>query len=218
MNKSTFLNLVQPYTMTSNECIFHLYDTLEKIRIDNVEGDIAECGVWRAGNILGIIEYLQYHKMFDRNVWMYDTFSGMTKPSDEDFKNDGTSNNKDILNYWSNNKWCYCSLDDVKKNLSISNFPTNNIKYVIGDVCNTLTKDENIPDKLSLLRLDTDWYKSTKIELEILYPKLNKFGTLIVDDFNYWHGSKKAVIEYFNNDISHFKVLNSKSAVYKIKL
>lgn len=217
MTEKDFISIVSPYTMTSVNCISHLYNTLENIRLNEIDGDFVECGVWKGGNILGIIKYLQHHNMTDRNVWLYDTFCGMTKPSTVDFKNDGTYTSDETLNYWNNNKWCYCSLEDVKKTLSRINFPEKNINYIVGDVCVTLLKNENLPNKISLLRLDTDWYDSTKIELEILYPRLVLKGTLIVDDFNYWHGSKKAVVEYFN-DVSDFKTLDNRSAVYKIKI
>jgi hypothetical protein len=55
------------------------------------------------------------------------------------------------------------------------------------------------------LRLDTDWYKSTKTELEWLYPTLSNSGVLIIDDYGHWQGSRKAVDEYFAN--SEYKPL-----------
>jgi O-methyltransferase len=192
MNIDNFIKLVKPFTMTSIERIGELYHSLEYIRKNDIEGDFVECGVWKGGNILGIVEYLNFYNMTDRNVWLYDTFQGMTEPEDVDID---LTNQKasDILQH----VLCYSSLDDVKKNLSISNFPKNNIKYIIGDICNTLNVEENIPNKISLLRLDTDWYKSTKKELEILYPLLINNGVLIVDDYGHWRGSKMAVDEYF---------------------
>ena len=91
------------------------------------------------------------------------------------------------------------SLNEVKEILSKTNFPIENIIYVVGDVEETLNNKENIPDKIALLRLDTDFYKSTKKELEILYPVLSNNGILIVDDYGYWKGSKLAVDEYFKS-------------------
>ena len=70
---------------------------------------------------------------------------------------------------------------------------------VKGKVENTLTKNENLPKKISILRLDTDWYESTKFGLEVLYPKLSNGGILIIDDYGFWRGAQKAVDEYFKD-------------------
>jgi hypothetical protein len=196
MNKNTFISIVSPYSMTSIERIGSLYDSLEHIRLNNIEGDFVECGVWKGGNILGIMEYLNFYNIKNVNVWAYDTFQGMTAPEEVDID---LNNNKaeDILNQ----VMCYSSLDEVKKNLSNSKFPQNQLKLVVGDVCETLDIKNNLPEKISLLRLDTDWYKSTKKELEVLFPLLVSKGVLIVDDFGHWQGSKKAVYEYFKSNV-----------------
>lgn len=194
MTNEEFLKIVKPYTMTSTERINELFNSLEYIRINKIDGDFVECGVWKGGNILGIMEYLYYHNMTNRNVWLYDTFQGMTKPEDVDIdlRNQKAS---DILQH----VLCYSSLNEVKKNLSNSKYPINNIKYVVGDICETLNYENNLPNKISLLRLDTDWYQSTKKEMDVLYPLLSNEGVLIVDDYGHWQGSKKAVDEYFLN-------------------
>jgi len=195
MTNEEFLKIVKPYTMTSTERINELFNSLEYIRTNKINGDFVECGVWKGGNILGIMEYLYYHNMTDRNVWLYDTFQGMTQPEDVDvdLKNQKAS---DILQQ----VLCYSSLNEVKKNLSNSKYPINNIKYVVGDICETLNYKNNLPSKISLLRLDTDWYQSTKKEMDVLYPLLSNDGVLIVDDYGHWQGSKKAVDEYFLNN------------------
>jgi hypothetical protein len=92
---------------------------------------------------------------------------------------------------------CISSLDEVKKNLSACKFP--NVKFVVGDILETLNVKKNIPKQIALLRLDTDWYQSTKKEMDVLYPVLSEQGVLIVDDYGHWKGSKKAVDEYFEN-------------------
>ena len=58
---------------------------------------------------------------------------------------------------------------------------------------------ERAPDQIALLRLDTDWYESTKHELVHLFPRLQPGGVLIVDDYHYWRGSRKAVDDYFRS-------------------
>ena len=93
--------------------------------------------------------------------------------------------------------WAYASLNEVKNNMIKTGYTVDNIKYIIGKVEDTL-KAGNIPEKVSLLRLDTDWYESTKIELEILFPRLVKGGVLIIDDYGHFEGARKAVDEYFS--------------------
>lgn len=193
MNLDLFIKIVQPYSMTSIARISELYHSLEYIRVNNIDGDVVECGVWKGGNILGIMEYLHHHKI-DKNIWLFDTFKGMTDPeeNDIDLNNNHASNMLHIPVVLA-----YSPIDEVKENLSRSNFNKENLIFVIGDVSETLINKNNIPEKISLLRLDTDWYKSTKDELNYLYPKLENKGVLIVDDYGHWKGSKQAVDEYF---------------------
>ena len=69
------------------------------------------------------------------------------------------------------------------------------VEFVQGRVENTLPAAA--PPEIALLRLDTDWYESTRHELEHLYPRLVDGGVLIVDDYGYWQGARQAVDEYF---------------------
>ena len=191
MNRQVFYEIVKPYTMTSKERVYALFDSLEEIRKNGIEGDIVECGVWKGGNILGCIEYCKFYEM-DRNFWLYDTFTGMTKPTefDVDIRHIDAKSCVGKSNY---------ELDKVKEIISTTNYPENKINYVVGDVLDTLQDKNNIPNTISLLRLDTDWYESTRKELEVLYPILNVNGVLIVDDYGHWYGAKKAFDEYFTN-------------------
>ena len=93
-------------------------------------------------------------------------------------------------------KWCYASLDDVRENMKKTGYPLDNIRCIQGRV------EEKIPafmpkGVISLLRLDTDWYESTRHEMINLYPKLAIGGALIIDDYGHWLGAKLAVDEYF---------------------
>ena len=193
MVKSTFIEIVSPFTMTSVERIGALYDSLEYIRANNIQGDFVECGVWKGGNILGIMEYLAFHKMTDRKVFLYDTFEGMTPPEDIDKDLNGRKAEsilEDVM--------CISPIDEVLETIGRSSFPMVNVTLVQGDVCKTLDSANHLhKNNLALLRLDTDWYASTKKEMEVLYPKLNFGGVLIVDDYGHWKGSKTAVDEYF---------------------
>lgn len=207
MNIDYFYRIVSPHSMTSQKRIHGLFNSLEYIRNNNIEGDMIECGVWKGGNIFGILSYLKHHNMTNVNVWLYDTFGGLTKPTEKDFTNSKGYNNQQVMELWESNKiddttnnWCYSDFESVKTLMDSTDYPTDKIKYIIGDICETLKYDTNIPDKISLLRLDTDWYESTRVEMEILYPKVVDKGIIIIDDYGYWSGSKTAVDEYYNNN------------------
>jgi O-methyltransferase len=211
MDRSTFTELVKPFTLTSTERIHCLYDSLEHIRKNEVTGDCVECGVFKGGNILGIMEYLDSHNIIDKKVWLYDTFTGMTVPEqvDRDYRDNVASEIFDSVD-------CIESLNQVKKNLSSSSFPAEKVNYVVGDVCETLHDTKNLPETISLLRLDTDWYASTKMELEVLWHRLERNGVLIIDDYGHWKGCKKAVDEFFDGKSSEFVKVDY-TAIYLIK-
>ena len=126
----------------------------------------------------------------------------MSEPTSHDIKVDGTvatikfDKLKDGENF---SNWDNCSIDEVKNNFIKNRLNPNEINFIKGKVENTLLDGNNLPKKISILRLDTDFYESTKIELEILYPLLSKNGVLIIDDYGCWEGARKAVDEYFSN-------------------
>ena len=189
------------FTMTS---VARLVNTLKSCKYavqNNIPGDFVECGVWRGGH--GILAKKIFERMgSSKKVWMFDTFEGMAEPTEPDVN--ANTKEKASIKYQGQNKgnhvdWCYSSLEDVKKCCQVSGIDINSIKFVKGDVCNTLNDPANRPDEIAVLRLDTDWYKSTKTELEWLYPTLSNSGVLIIDDYGHWQGSRKAVDEYFAN-------------------
>lgn len=188
----------KPYTMTLVERMFSLYKSVEYVVKNNIDGDFVECGVWRGGSSLVMLKTLQKFGVTNRKIWLFDTFEGMSEPTAEDTD----LNNKHASLHMKEEKkeegivWAYASLEDVKQNIATSNYPSNLINYIKGKVEDTIPNNHYF-DKCALLRLDTDWYESTKIELEHYYPKLSKNGIMIIDDYGHWQGCKKAVDEYF---------------------
>ena len=186
-------------TMVSYERLWTTVMTCKYVLDNGIDGDFVECGVWRGGNAIAAAEVFKLYKS-DKKVWLFDTFQGMTAPTDIDVRLlDGESakykfNKNKNKNH---NKWCYASLKDVRNNFAKRNL-TSNVFFIQGDVNQTLNSDitEQL-NKISVLRLDTDWYESTKKEIEVLYPKLSFGGCLIIDDYGHWSGSKKAIDEYF---------------------
>lgn len=192
----------QPFTMTSVERMYALYKAIEHIIENKIPGDFVECGVWKGGSVMLMAMYLAEKKITDRKVFLYDTFEGMTEPNENDLHISGKTAKEVFLELKISkdiSDWCNAPIEEVIHNMSLTNFPLENIQLVKGKVEDTIP--EIIPEnQIALLRLDTDWYVSTKHELVHLYPLLSTNGFLILDDFGHWAGSKKAVLEYFKEE------------------
>ena len=198
---SEFLDIYlfcKDYTMTTIERMYALYKSTEHIIKNNIAGDFVECGVWRGGSTMVVLKTLEKFGIIDRKIWLFDTFEGMSEPTvdDEDFKKESAK--KQLQNSKKEDSiiWAYATIEDVKNNISLCNYPKENIFYIKGKVEDTLP-NKTYFDAISLLRLDTDWYESTKIELQTLYPLLQKKGIMIIDDYGHWLGCRKAVDEFF---------------------
>lgn len=182
-------------SMTQNIC---LYNTIKycKYIIDNkIEGDFVECGVWRGGHAILAAKIFELYGA-KKNVYLFDTFEGMTSPIGVDERLTDKESAKNLLSY-DQDANCYASIDEVKSNFNKIRLLKNNVIFIKGDVAETLKIKNNLPRKIGYLRLDTDWYESSKIELEILYPRLSKKGILVLDDYGYWKGQKKATDDFF---------------------
>jgi hypothetical protein len=181
-------------TMVAWQGLYWSWLAARHIEEHGIPGDVVECGVYKGGCSLLMAE--AHH----RRIWMYDTYSGMAEPGEFDFKGSFKGERFDPRKRYENSRadghvdWVYESLENVKRSVNLSEMDVNRFNFVVGKVEDTIPGQ--IPDQIALLRLDTDFYASTKHELEHLYPRLSKGGILIVDDFGSWAGSRKAVLEY----------------------
>ena len=195
-----------PHSLTSRPRILALVDAVRYVVQRGIPGDFAECGVWRGGSIVAMILTLQELGFDDRDIWLYDTFEGMTEPTEHDTSKlevsaleswkeaEGTGDpawpqffNNELFNE-----------DIVRQNVLSTGYPEERLHFVRGKVEDTIPG--SIPQQLALLRLDTDWYESTKHELVHLYPRLSQGGVLVIDDYGHWEGARRAVDEYFASE------------------
>lgn len=184
------------FTMTHVARQYGLYEACAYLSKNNIAGDIVECGVWQGGSSMLCAYALQDQQDTARHLWLYDTFAGMNQPTEQDVDMFGQS----ALDNWQDlNTEHYraekIGLEAVTANLQRTGYPSDRLHFVKGPVEDTLP--QTIPDKIALLRLDTDWYESTRHELEHLYPRLVPGGVLIIDDYSTWQGARKAVNDYF---------------------
>jgi O-methyltransferase len=192
---------IAPYTMTTPPRIYSLMRAVEYIVSRPIPGALVECGVWRGGSMMAVALTLLRLGVTDRDLYLFDTFAGMTEPGEQDVKHSG-ERAVDLLAVSSRDShdWAVASLDQVRGAVSSVGYPEDRIHFVQGAVEETLP--DNAPGEIALLRLDTDWYSSTKHTLVHLYPRLASGGVLIIDDYAYWQGARQAVDEYVQeNDV-----------------
>jgi hypothetical protein len=189
------------YSMTPTSRMWALIQSVEYVNKNEISGDFVECGVWKGGNLI-LLSATQEYLGTSREIYGFDTFTGMVEARDIDldFRGESAIEMMAITPKidGEHSIHAFASLDLVKNNLLKNN--SKNVKLVQGDVAETLLYVDNLPKKISILRLDTDWYESTKVELEVLYPLLEPGGVLIIDDYGHYDGARKAVDEYFQNE------------------
>ena len=192
------------FTITSLERMYAMWQAVRYVSQRGLTGDIVECGTWMGGN--GMLAALALSDLKDcaRRIWLYDTFDGMTRPSAEDVRHDGQAAaplweerraGEDVSNWWR------ARYDMVQDNVISTDYPPDKLMLVKGRVEDTIPC--RVPDRIAVLRLDTDWYTSTRHEMTHLFPRLVSGGILIVDDYGWWQGSRRAVDEYLKEHGIH---------------
>ncbi len=192
------IEVVRPFTMTSSERLYALIQAVRYVSAASVPGDLVECGVWRGGSMMAAARTLIECGDAKRELYLFDTFEGMSAPSEYDIAPDGSSaaallSSSDRTD--PNSAWCYATQEDVDAAMAGTGYPRGHIHLVKGKVEDTIPL--GAPARIAILRLDTDWYESTRHELEHLYPRLSPGGVLIIDDYGHWAGCRRAVDEYF---------------------
>ena len=192
------------YTMVNIKHISEIQGFVDYINENNIEGAIVECGVWKGGIIMACMEQQKIYNT-EREFYLYDTYEGMTEP---DSVNDLL---QDKIKYKATTNWHKVDLDYVKNNIEKCEYNKNKVQYVKGDVLKTL--ESQVPEKISILRLDTDWYTSTKKELEVLYKRVSNGGFVIIDDYRNKdkdgnpRGARVACDEFFPGIKSQMKII-----------
>lgn len=188
-------NRYKPYTCLSLERFYNIYKSIEYIARAGIRGDLVECGVFLGGSILGAAQFAQHFGMKDCRFYIYDTFAGFpVNTVEKDIS--GTSYDLSTLQVF-NNRFRHI----VERNIAESGIDASRFVLIEGPVEETLKEATNIGE-ISYLRLDTDYYESTMVELTLLYPRLSRGGVLIIDDYGHFEGARAAVDDYFSRSTS----------------
>ncbi len=189
---------VRNFTMLSRERLYDFYLSVDYVMDNEIRGDIVEVGCWGGGALaLALSRVITRHGQ-KRNVWGFDTFEGHPEPS------------SDELDVWGNNQlerfeefrsrgddWCKVEIKQVRENVETVCASTKQLQLIKGKAEETLKVE--VPETVSVLRIDVDWYEPSLASLDVLYPRLSRGGVLIIDDYGHHSGSRKAFNEYFRS-------------------
>jgi len=183
-----FVPQVYDYTELPIPVLYNLYASVRYIAQAGVPGDIVECGVHLGGSIMMIgLALLEGDSIRNRKVYALDTFTGFVRRTEEldiDLRSGVAVCHPEpgVYDYEA----------PSVENMKSVGYP--DLHIVRGDVLQTIPALEI--DTISLLRCDTDTYDTTKLELENLYDHVSVGGVVIVDDYGYTLGCKKAVDDF----------------------
>lgn len=190
------LAAVRPFTMAGDLRTLSTIAAVEYVVEHGIDGAIVECGVWRGGQMMAAAMALR-HLQASRDIYLFDTFAGMTKPDERDLDHEGAAAAPvydESLGRPVGDRWCEAGIEDVRRNLATTGYPQEWIHLVQGDVLATIPAAA--PGAIAYLRLDTDWYASTAHEFEHLYPRVSRLGVVTIDDYGHWQGARQATDEY----------------------
>ena len=191
------IRAVRPWTMTGPDKMYALIQAVRYVTRHRIPGDVVECGVWRGGSMQAVARTLLAAGDTTRDLHLFDTYEGMPPPTDRDVRRSDERTADELLAAESpddSKVWAVATLDDVQDGFSRVPYPSERVHFVQGKVEDTIPV--YAPEQISILRLDTDWYESTRHELEHLYPRLSPGGVLLLDDYGYWEGAREAVDEF----------------------
>jgi hypothetical protein len=212
------IRAVRPWTMTGPDKMYALIQAVRYVTRHRIPGDVVECGVWRGGSMQAVARTLIAAGETTRDLHLFDTYEGMPPPTDRDLRRSDERSAEELLATESpedSKVWAVATLDDVQDGFSRLPYPSERVHFVKGKVEDTIP--EHAPEQIAILRLDTDWYESTRHELEHLYPRLSPGGVLLLDDYGYWEGAREAVDEFLEESGERLLLMRMASGRLAVK-
>ncbi|HEY1710980.1 MAG TPA: TylF/MycF/NovP-related O-methyltransferase [Rhizomicrobium sp.] len=172
----------------------NLQNCITDVIADNIPGDFIETGVWRGGATIFMRAVLKVLNVTDRTVWCADSFEGLPEPDPEKFPLEAKSFKSAAMTKYYNH--LAVSLEEVQRNFAAYGLLDDKVRFLKGWFKDTLP---GAPfETLAIMRLDGDYYESTRDALTNLYDKLSVGGYVIIDDYgeDNWTYCRKAVEEF----------------------
>jgi O-methyltransferase len=195
-DEAEIVQAVRSWTLTGPERIYALIQAVRYISRNGIAGAVVECGVWKGGSMAAAARTLMQMGDVSRELYLFDTYEGMSDPTASDIDYSG-KHAEEVMRIDPAYR-CNAPLEMVREVLYGTGYPKEKIHFVRGKVEDTVPG--LAPEQIALLRLDTDWYESTRHELVHLFPRLARAGVIIIDDYGHWSGSRQACDEYFGEN------------------
>jgi len=176
----------QAHSMIGKARMTNLRDITEEVIREGVPGDLIETGVWRGGACIMMRAVLKAYGVYDRRVWVADSFCGLPEP-----KLGVEADTGDVHHTF---KELAVSIEEVKANFMKYGLLDDQVRFLQGWFSDTLPSAP--VEELAVLRLDGDMYSSTMDALVSLYDKVSIGGYVIVDDFGAVAGCRKAILDF----------------------
>ncbi|NJO52022.1 MAG: hypothetical protein HC840_24360, partial [Leptolyngbyaceae cyanobacterium RM2_2_4] len=184
------LKLVQPHTMLSEARLYSLFSLTKRTCVDNIPGDIVECGVAGGGSALLIALTIKRYTQNPRFLYACDSFEGMPEPTEKDRYR---SNNAASTGWGTGT--CSASVNYIQR--LFSEFGVEDITiFTKGYFQDTLPDLQLRSGTIALLHADGDWYESTRTIFDNLYARISSGGFIQVDDYGYWEGCREAIHDF----------------------
>ncbi|MEK7510275.1 MAG: TylF/MycF/NovP-related O-methyltransferase [Patescibacteria group bacterium] len=188
---------VMPYTMVGYKRLTNVYELALRVEQSRLPGAFVECGVWKGG-VAGVMAYVASRAKSRRKIWLFDSFEGLPEPTLQDGGVAGEYAARRVSGELRTIGQCVGPREDVERLFSFLRIPKEYVMIEKGWFQDTLPLAKTSIGPIAILRIDADWYESTKCVLEHLYDNVIGGGFVIVDDYGHWEGCRKAVDEFFH--------------------
>ena len=185
-----------------SETLYTTHKVTEYLTRNGLPGDFIECGVYKGRHIITMAMTLLHLGASDRDIYLYDTFAGMTEPGEKDARRGKNETPAELAARWESKQQSdhnlirYAGQEEVRQRISSVDYPGERLHFVAGDIRQTVPNDFH--RQIAFLRLDTDWYELTMHELVHFYDLVVPGGVIVIDDYGSHEGARKAVDEFFS--------------------
>lgn len=185
------LTAIRPYSMLPEERLYRVFALARQVTQSPLSGNFVECGVAGGGSSAMMAALMKRYRKSPGLLFACDSFSGMPDPTEHDTVGGQAAN----ATGWGAGT-CAAPEDSVVE-ISSKLGCGALVRPIKGYFENTLPKIKAEVGKIALLHADCDWYSSLMTIFNELYDQVEPGGVIILDDYGYWEGIKKATDEFF---------------------